>query len=32
VIITQILPFADPATLGVLGDFERAVYAAIGEA
>jgi CubicO group peptidase (beta-lactamase class C family) len=32
VIMTQILPFADPATLGVLGDFERAVYAAIGEA
>jgi methyl acetate hydrolase len=32
VIMTQILPFADPATLGVLGNFERAVYAAIGEA
>jgi CubicO group peptidase (beta-lactamase class C family) len=32
VVMTQILPFADPATLGVLGDFERAVYAAIGEA
>jgi len=32
VIMTQILPFADPATLGVLGDFERAVYTAIGEA
>jgi CubicO group peptidase (beta-lactamase class C family) len=31
-IMTQILPFADPATLGVLGDFEQAVYAAIGEA
>jgi CubicO group peptidase (beta-lactamase class C family) len=31
-IMTQILPFADPATLGVLGDFERAVYTAIGEA
>jgi CubicO group peptidase (beta-lactamase class C family) len=30
-IMTQILPFADPATLGVLGDFEQAVYAAIGE-
>jgi CubicO group peptidase (beta-lactamase class C family) len=32
VIMTQILPFADPATLAVYGDFERAVYAAIGEA
>ncbi|HWB47524.1 MAG TPA: serine hydrolase domain-containing protein [Stellaceae bacterium] len=32
VIMTQILPFADPATLAVYGDFERAVYAAIGKA
>lgn len=29
-IMTQILPFADPTTLGVLGDFERNVYAALG--
>jgi CubicO group peptidase (beta-lactamase class C family) len=30
-IMTQILPFADPATLAVYGAFERGVYAAIGE-
>ena len=28
VILTQILPFADPRALGALGAFERAVYAA----
>ncbi len=28
-IMTQILPFADPVTLGVLGEFERGVYAAL---
>ncbi len=32
VIMTQILPFADPATLAVLGRFERAVYSALDEA
>jgi len=31
-IMTQILPFADPATLAVYGAFERGVYAALGEA
>jgi CubicO group peptidase (beta-lactamase class C family) len=31
-IMTQILPFADPAILAVLGGFERAVYDEIGEA
>jgi methyl acetate hydrolase len=29
-IMTQILPFADPATLAVYGAFERGVYAAVG--
>jgi methyl acetate hydrolase len=32
VIMTQILPFADPATLEVYGSFERGVYAMIGGA
>ncbi len=27
VIVTQILPFADPKVLALLGAFERAVYA-----
>jgi hypothetical protein len=27
--MTQILPFADPATLAVCGAFEREVYAAV---
>jgi CubicO group peptidase (beta-lactamase class C family) len=31
VFMTQILPFADPATLAVYGAFERAVYATAGE-
>jgi len=29
VFMTQVLPFADPTILGVLADFERAVYAAL---
>jgi CubicO group peptidase (beta-lactamase class C family) len=29
VIMMQILPFADPASLGVYGAFERGVYAAM---
>jgi methyl acetate hydrolase len=29
VFMTQVLPFADPTTLGVLADFERAVYASL---
>lgn len=29
VFMTQVLPFADPAILGVLADFERTVYAAL---
>jgi methyl acetate hydrolase len=29
VFMTQVLPFADPITLGVLADFERAVYASL---
>ena len=28
VVVTQILPFADPKVLDLLGAFERAVYAA----
>lgn len=31
-IMTQVLPFADPATLAVYGAFERAVYAMVGDA
>ena len=30
-IMTQILPFADPATLALYGAFERGIYATIGE-
>jgi CubicO group peptidase (beta-lactamase class C family) len=30
VILTQILPFADPAVLRLLGEFERGVYALAG--
>ena len=29
VILTQILPFADPAALGVFEQFERAIYAGL---
>lgn len=32
VIMTQILPFADPQTLALCGAFERAVYAGLGNA
>jgi CubicO group peptidase (beta-lactamase class C family) len=32
VIMTQILPFADPQTVALYGAFERGVYGAIGEA
>ncbi|HTQ32623.1 MAG TPA: serine hydrolase domain-containing protein [Stellaceae bacterium] len=32
VIMTQILPFADPTTLGVYGAFERGIYAALDKA
>ena len=32
VIMTQILPFADPQTLALCGAFERAVYASLGNA
>jgi CubicO group peptidase (beta-lactamase class C family) len=32
VIMMQVLPFADPTCLEVFSDFERAVYAALGEA
>jgi methyl acetate hydrolase len=32
VIMTQILPFADPTTLAVYGGFERGIYSAIGGA
>ena len=31
VILTQVLPFADPRVLGVFDAFERAVYALVAE-
>ena len=31
VIMTQVLPFADPQVLGVLGAFERELYAALAD-
>jgi methyl acetate hydrolase len=32
VVMTQILPFADPQVLGLLGGFERGIYAELGAA